>query len=1052
MKITDKTKNVARGLTGIFAGLLAISIGATSVVETYRSWIDAQLGTVSSGIVTDEVDPNEDTYNYRVKSKDEVGGFDLTTSKGMYDYQKAAAIEIASEGIVLMKNDKSLPLAKNSNVTLLGTAAYNVFHGGTMGSMPVESEKISFEKALTDQGMKVDATAKAAYEKAPGYGSTATSTPWGAVSVNSNLSKLSSGVFTLNESSPADVGLSAPSQKGGTAIVVLARQGGEQNYYLPGEKGKNNTSTNSWDENHDVLGLSVKEMETIKYAKANYDNVVVIINSDSAMDVPELFEKGGEYEADSVVWAGLPGTYGWVAVAQVLDGTVNPSGHMVDTYAAKSSVSAANQNYDIFTFANADLDDSQVTSNQKSAWYMPEAEGIYIGYRYYETRYYDAVMGRGNATVAHKGENCDTADPNAAKWNYSDEVVASFGYGLSYTTFTETLDNVDVDFDAQTVTATVTVENTGNVPGKHAVQLYVNVPYIEGGLEKSAIALLGYEKTDMLDHGEKETVTINAEFQDFATYDSELEHHNTKGGYVLDAGDYIFSVGNGAHDALNNVLDSLGKNTSHGMDYAGNRTKTETVEFDRVELLFSKSGELIENQLQDMELSNFEEEITELSREDWDKYWVETYSGLNYTKAMEAGLACKIYEIHETDNGGKEVIWGADTNYTFAGLKPEKGEWMEYDDPRLLALVQQVTLEEAIQCVTQCGGQDFDAIPSIESPAFKTTDGPVGYDSERGKLSIDWNTANTEYDTEEGDPYGDIEMRPLPTMPVIGATFSHEMAEKSGEVLSMLALWSGVAEVWGPGVNIHRTPYNSRNHEYYSEDPVHLAAMANDFATEAQANGLITCLKHLAFNDTEANRSGLAPFMSEQRARELDLRAFQKAIENETALAVMTGFNRAGATFCSAHTGLITGILREEWDFNGFCLTDMVSPAYYMNPRDSIAAGTDGMLTSSSTNNIQNNVNGWGEFTPEGLAKDMDMQQRIQDAIHRALYIFINSNATNGYSANSHLEFFRTWYDNALTALITVSAVLTGVSAAGYIATKVLLKKKEDTTEVKDEG
>ena len=354
--------------------------------------------------------------------------------------------------------------------------------------------------------------------------------------------------------------------------------------------------------------------------------------------------------------------------------------------------------------------------------------------------------------------------------------------------------------------------------------------------------------------------------------------------------------------------------------------------------------------------------------------------------------------------------------------------------------------------MTQCGGQDFDAIPSIQSPAFKTTDGPVGYDAERGKLSIDWNTANTEYDTEEGDPYGDIEMRPLPTMPVIGATFSHEMAEKSGEVLSMLALWSGVAEVWGPGVNIHRTPYNSRNHEYYSEDPVHLAAMANDFATEAQANGLITCLKHFAFNDTEANRSGIAPFMSEQRARELDLRAFQKAIENETALAVMTGFNRAGATFCSAHTGLITGILREEWGFNGFCLTDMVSPAYYMNPRDSIAAGTDGMLTSSSTSNIQNNVNGWGEFTPEGLAEDMDMQQRIQDSIHRALYIFINSNATNGYSANSHLEFFRTWYDNALTALITVTAVLTGVSAAGYIATKVLLKKKEDTTEVKDEG
>ena len=1041
MKISDKTKNVARGLTGIFAGLLAISIGATSVVNTYRSWIDAQLGTVSSGMEATDVDPNEDTYNYRVKSEEETG-FDLTTSKGMYDYQKAAAIEIASEGMVLLKNDDSLPLAKNSDVTLLGTAAYNVFHGGTMGSMPVESEKISFEQALTDQGMTVDAAAKAAYEKAPGYGSTATSTPWGTTSVNSNLSSLSSGKFTLNESSPADVGLDDRATNGETAIIVLARQGGENSYYLPGEAGKNNTNINGWDEDHDVLGLSEKEMETISYAKRNYDNVVVIINSDSAMDIPELFEEGGAYEADSVLWAGLPGTYGWVAVAQVLDGTVNPSGHMVDTYAAKASVSAANQNYGIFTFANADLNDELVTNSQKSAWYMPEAEGIYVGYRYYETRYYDVVMDRGNASVAHKAPNQDTAKADATEWVYSDEVVASFGYGLSYTQFDETVNDITVDTAAGTVTAEVTVTNTGTVPGKHAVQLYVNLPYIEGGLEKSAIQLVGYEKTGMLDAGESQTVTITGDFQYFASYDSEVAHNGTKGGYVLDAGDYNFAVGNGAHDALNNVLASLGKDTGDGMDYDGDASKVRSIYMDRQEIFYSDSGEVIENQLQDMELSSFgDDSIVELSRSDWEKTWPKTYSNLSYTEAMTKGLECKVYEVHATDNGGVEVIWGADTDYTFAGMKPDKGEWIEYDDPRLLALAQQVTLEEAITNVTQCGGQDWDAIPSIDSPAIKTTDGPVGYDSERGMLSIDWNKMNTEYDTEEGDPYGEIEMRPLPTMPVIGATFSHEMAEKSGEVLSMLALWSGVAEVWGPGVNIHRTPYNSRNHEYYSEDPVHLANMANDFAAEAQRNGLVTCLKHFAFNDTEANRSGIAPFMSEQRARELDLRAFQLAIENETALAVMTGFNRAGATFCSAHTGLITGILREEWGFNGFALTDMVSPAYYMNPRDAIAAGTDGVLTSSSANNISTGVNGWGEFTPEGLAEDMDMQQRLQDAVHRALYIFINSNVTNGYTQNTRLVYYKTWYDKALIAATTVTAVLTGLSAAAYVTAKVLSKK-----------
>lgn len=1055
MRFTNKTKNVARGLTAIFAGFLAISIGATAVVETYRSWIDTQLGTISSGIVTGEVDPDEDTYNYRVKSVEEVG-YDLTTTQGTYEYQKAAAIEIMSEGIVLMKNDgDSLPLEKRSEVTLLGTAAYNPLYGGTMGSMAVEDEKVSFIDALEAQGMSINSAALAAYETAPGYGDGSTSQGMASgASAPSNLSSLGSGIFTLNESSPGDVGFSGEDDDG-TAIIVLARQGGESTYYLPGDEGKGNTDINSWDDDHDVLGLSVKEMETIAYAKANYDNVVVIINSDSAMDIPELFEEGGAYEADSVVWVGLPGTYGWTAVAQVLDGTVNPSGHMVNLYASKSSVSAAMQNYGIFTFANADADDTTAQNTDRNLWYTAEVEGIYIGYRYYETRYYDTIMNPSSgASIAHSGNNQDTAKSSAGEWVYADEVVASFGWGLSYTEFTEEILDVEVDETNMTVTATVKVTNDGTVAGKHSVQLYVNTPYTSGGLEKSAIALLGYEKTSLLSAGDSEEVTITAEFQDFASYDSSLVHDNTTGGYVLDKGDYIFAIGNGAHDALNNVLAKLGKTTDDGMDEDGESSKAYIREFeDDVYILQSKSGETIENQLQDMEVSMFDEDVVELSRSDWYNTWPETYDNLKYTEAMETGLSNQIYEIHETDNGGEEVIWGADTNYTFASLKPEKGTWIDYDDPELLALVQQVTLAEAIQCVTQCGGQDWDAIPSIGSPAFKTTDGPVGYDQQRGTLNTDWNTANTEYDSDDDDPYGNIEMRPLPTLPVIGATFSHEMAEKSGEVLSMLALWSGVAEVWAPGVNIHRTPYNSRNHEYYSEDPVHLADMANDFATEAQKNGLITCLKHYAFNDTEIYRAGMAPFMSEQRARELDLRAFQKPFENGTALGVMTAFNRAGATFSSAHTGLITGILREEWGFNGLVVTDMVSNPAYMNARDSIAAGTDGMLIASATNFINNGINGWAEFTEEGLAQDMDMQQRIQDAVHRALYIFLNSNAVNGYTRDSYFATFRTWYDNVLTAFITTSAVLTALSVGGYVTVKVMsAKKKDDLTEVNDES
>lgn len=1046
MKAKKTLKTVSLGVSALFAGLLTISVGASSIVNTYRSWIDSNLKTQSSGMVNGNYDGDPiDLYNFRVKSKEETG-YDLTTTKGMYDYQRAAAIEIASEGIVLMKNkdDSALPLAKNSKVTLLGTTAYNVWHGGMMASMPVRSEKVGFVDALKKQGLVVNSKFEEAYKTAPGYGEEVTTNAWGGTSVSSNLAKLNSGVFDLRESSPEDLGLTASdADSSDTAIIVVGRPGGENSYYLPGSAGK----TEGFGKN-DALGLSDTELETIKFAKDNYSKVVVIVNSDSAMDLPELFEEDGTYEADAVLWAGLPGTYGWEAVAKVLDGTVNPSGAMVDTYAAKASVSAANQNYGIFTFANADTLTSLEGQKYQNDWYMAEAEGIYIGYRYYETRYYDSIMNpNSNASVPNKnsnGVNVDTANPNAETWDYRDEVVTSFGYGLSYTNFSETLKSVEVKNG--TVTATVEVKNEGEKAGKHAVQLYVSAPYEEGNVEKSAIQLVGFDKTELLEKDQSETITITADLQDFASYDSTHEHDGVKGAYVLDGGNYYFTIGNGAHDALNNVLDLQGKTPSNSkMDYKGDSTKVNVKTIEETVLTKSKANETIENQLENMELSNFEEDIKELSRSDWSQTWPETYDNLSFTEEMKPGLLNHLTDIKASDNGGKEVIWGANTGATFASLKPEKGETVAYDDPKLLEVVQNVTLQEAIDSVTQCGGQDWNAIPSISQPAFKTTDGPVGYDEARGALKTDWNTANTVYDCEDNDPYGNIEMRPLPTEPVIGATFSHDMAAKSAEVLSMIALWSGVAEVWGPGANIHRTPYNARNHEYYSEDPIHLGWMAEDFANEAQQNGLITCLKHFAFNDTEMNRDGIAPFMSEQRARELELRCFQRAIETGHSTSIMTGFNRAGEIFTGAHKGLMTGILREEWGFNGFAVTDMISSPNYVNPRDALAAGTSGMLIASSANFINGNMNGWGEFTVEGLAEDMDMQQALQDSVHQALWKFINSNVTNGWTRDAKIRNITTWYDKVLTGIISTTAVIAAVALAGYITLIVVeFKSKKD--------
>lgn len=1044
MKITNKTKNVARGLTGIFAGLLAFSVGATTVVNGYRSWVNGYLGLTDTDIVVGEVDPSVDLYNFRVLSKEETG-YDLTTTKGMYEYQRASATKIAEEGIVLMKNEKggqkALPLTdKTKPITLLGRAAYDHYYGGSMGSKAeqdaIVGHDITLAEGLTENGFKVNETVKGKYEKAI---SEMTEVNSKGQTVQVAKYTLSNGKLKLNDVTAEKAGLSVEDKgDSNTAIVVVGRNGGEQGYYLPGAAGK---TEGQWNDDHDALGLSIDELATIKYAKDNFTKVIVIINATSAMDVPELFEKNGQYEADAVLMAGLPGTYGFRAVANILTGKANPSGRMVDTYAARSSRNAANQNLGVFKFANG-----PVEGGKSNSAYMPEAEGIYIGYRYYETRYYDIVMGQGNASAVHTGANQDTAKADAAEWTYADEVVASFGYGLSYTTFSETLKSVSVNASKKQVTAEITVKNTGTETGKHVVQLYVSAPWQAGQVEKSAIQLIGYEKTKDLKPNDEVTLTITGDFQYFASYDSNYAHDNVKGAYILDEGDYVFSIGNGAHDALNNVLAAKGKTTENKMDYNGVAAKASAKHISSTVITRSQSGELIENQLQDMELSNFEEEITELSRSDWNTTWPETYDSLKWTDDMTAGLSNHTYDVHETDNGGKAVVWGADTKYTFFGMKPDKGEWIEYDDPRLIALVQQVTLAEAIQCVTQGGGQDWDAIPSIQSPAIKTTDGPVGPDADRGTLNTDWNKANNEYDGDDNDPYGKMSNRMLPLVPVVGATFSHEMSALAGQVLAMNGLWSGVTEIWGPGANIHRTNYNARNHEYYSEDPVLTAQMVDDHAREGQKHGLVSCPKHFAFNDFEANRNGLAPFMSEQRARELDLRCFQLAFENGTALATMTAFNRAGAVFSSAHKGLISGILREEWDWKGYCVTDMVNPAHLMNPRDCIIVGTDSMLTSNASK--QSAENGWAEFTVEGLAKDMDMQQAIQDSVHRALYVFINSNVTNGSAKTSKVVHYTQWYDKLLTAMVSTTAVLTALCAAGYIATKVLLiKNGNDTTE-----
>ena len=470
-------------------------------------------------------------------------------------------------------------------------------------------------------------------------------------------------------------------------VVTLARAATENGNYMPGEDGVNpEQSLNQTD----PLGLSDTEREIIQAAvdakKSAGGKVIVLLNNASAMEIDEIKNNTG---VDAILQIGLPGGYGFYGVADILSGAANPSGHLTDTYAVKNSNSPAAQNYGNFEYTNAD---SAYSINSA----LVEAEGIYTGYKYYETRYADCVLGQGNASDA-------VGSVNGTSWQYDTEVSYPFGYGLSYTTFSQTLDSLEVDLAAKTVTAAVTVTNTGGAAGKDVVQLYVSLPYTEydqkNQVEKSAVQLLDYAKTELLNPGESVTVTITADAQDMTSWDSTIDNEaGTKGCFILDDGTYYFTLGNGSHEAVNNVLAAQGKTVSDGMTEDGNQdcVKTWTLDsFDSTTFAYSANGTAVENQLGDADLNYYMPgTVTYLTRSDWSGTWPKTYKDLTATEEMLEVLKNDLVEIREQGDPAS-VTFGADNGLTLAALKGVE----DINDPRWQQLIDQITLEEA--CATK---------------------------------------------------------------------------------------------------------------------------------------------------------------------------------------------------------------------------------------------------------------------------------------------------------------------------------------------------------------
>lgn len=1019
----SRKRNLWRGLTTLTASLLTVSVAAGPVVDSYRTDIDKFLGTKSSAMVTDSTD--EDLYTYKS---------DYSSTTELLDSIEDLGERMSEEGTILLKNENNaLPLSKDETqkLSLLGFSSYYPVQGGDMGSSlsvnkGTDADTVDFVEALNAKGFGINEDLQKLYKSLEADFKTEVNM-WGNIMEYYHITApATDGVFASKEPSQEKMDSVDDKWKDSmddynVMLVTIGRSSTENGTYLPGVDGVDA----SQDLNQtDPLGLSDDERDLINAAVEAKENnggkVIVMLNNANAMEIDEIKNNDG---VDAIMEIGFPGGYGFYGVADILSGEANPSGHLTDTYAVTNSNSPAAQNFGNYEWTNAD---PSVNINAEEV----EAEDIYTGYKYYETRYADTVLGQGNADAT-------VGSSTGKAWNYDDEVSYPFGYGLSYTTFEQTLKSVDVDLANRTVTAEVDVKNTGDVAGKDVVQLYTSVPYtdydVENKVEKSAVQLLDYEKTDMIEPGESQTVTITADAQDMASWDSSCENEaGTTGNWILDNGTYYFTVGNGAHEAVNNVL------AAQDQDVEGNKDNVQTWElgdFDSSSFAVTLNGTPVENQLQDADLNNWmEDTVTYLSRNDWEGTWPETYKDLTATDEMISTMADDYSDI-EANGDPSSVTFGADNGMTLANMKGVE----DITDERWSTLMDQLTLEECL-IRTGLGGTSTKVIESITSPEAIQNDGPNGFNSyPLGQYANSDASTGDPCVIAEDDPNRDYKMGVMANETVIGQTFSKQLAAEWGKAVGNYSLWANTAIWWGVGTNLHRTPYNARNHEYFSEDAVLTAGQGAAIIKAGHDYGVLIAPKHLAFNDTEINRTGIAEFMTEQAARENELRGTQSCIEDANALAVMTTYNRVGCVTSNAHTGLLLNILHKEWGFKGLMSEDFIQDPAYTKIRMAVHNGVT--MTCNTGDNTMAAVEAvWPYWSVENASQSEEFLTDLKQAMLYQNYALANSNAMDGMSTSTHIEKLNTWYDNLITGLRIGFGVLTVLCAAMYL---LGLKKKE---------
>ena len=982
----------------LWLGLAVSGVALLTLVLAGQQLANANAGLINDalGLSTQKIDKIDSDEVEGSAYAEEDGSLSNNGWKKMIKDAYKFCEEAVEQGSVLFKNDNdALPLKENERkVTLLGQGSKNLFmRSGAGGAAPNTNLVVKLDKAFEENGFEVNHTVFDAYSSLSNSNMTSPST---------TVEHSFSGFYTQAMKDSF-------AEYGDAAIITFVRIG-----------------TENTDPGAGKLDLNNEEAQLLKLAKEYKDNgtfkkIIVMINSPLSMSVDWVEDE--QYGIDACVYMGVPGYYGAGGIVHVLMGqdaegkVINPSGHAVNSFAASASSSAAYQNFG-------------------DSGCVVYKEGVYVGYKYYETRYEDLVLGQGNAD-SNKGIYKSTG----SSWNYADEMGYPFGFGLSYTTFEQKIVSLKENKEKDTIEAEVEVKNTGDMDGKASVQLYVQAPYTQhdkdNGLGKSAIALMAYEKVDV-EAGKTEKVKLSFDKYFLTTYDYKIN-----GTYILEGGTYYFAVGNGAHEALNNIISVKEPSASlydhNGVSYEGKADCVKELEFEDDPLTYRKSHYdpeiTVENQFDDADYNwycgserNHDDQksgaIVYLDRQHWDTTWPtklttnpapsDARDMSNYYKSAPADgpkYTDGDGEVYNVDLGDEKITFNEMAKVPLEGKveDPESRFYNEDGEEVWDRFISQMNLDDL--CISVSDNRGILAVKKVMKPGNSVAEGPEGLLSKYQYGDKRWATG-------------------FPTGPTYTGTWDHAMQAKFGGFYGEDALFCGVACVNAPGANINRTPYGSRASEYMSEDGILNYNTAANIIGAARKKGLIMNIKHCFLNNQESGRQGVATFCNEQALREIYLKPFEGALTKGHGLGIMTSYNRIGVRYAACHEPLMMNVMRGEWKYRGLIIDDALTgsnTSNYSNGPAMIHSGTDLFCLDG---NRGGQLKSWVTSNNDGTLL-LDLQRA-----NKYIMYSMSRSWMGGVTPMTEEEIeenLNPWWKKAVTGLVigsgSIAAILVGVYA-----------------------